>query len=42
MSRLVQPAPPPRKTLLDPRSTGAAPPLRAPHNQAFRGTFWGR
>jgi hypothetical protein len=42
MSRLVQPALSPRKGLLDPRSTGAALPLRTPNNQSFRGTFKGR
>jgi hypothetical protein len=42
MSRLTQPILPPRKGLLDPRSTGAAPPLSTPGRLALRGTFKGR
>ncbi|HLK26352.1 MAG TPA: hypothetical protein VKT30_16970 [Caulobacteraceae bacterium] len=42
MPRLVQPTRPPRKGLFDPRSTGAALPLRTPAILALRGTFKGR
>ena len=39
MSRLIQPALRAPKGLNDARSTGAAPPIRAPNVQAPRGTL---
>jgi len=42
MSRLIQPIRRTLKGLNDPRSTGAAPPIRAPEVLASRGTFKGR
>jgi hypothetical protein len=42
MSRLLQPTKPVRQSLNDPRSTGAAAPIRSPDILALRGTLKGK
>ena len=42
MFRPIEPLRPVRRNLCDPRSTGAAPPVRVHDVLALRGTFKGR